>query len=314
MGRLDGKVAVVTGAGRGIGRGVAKALAAEGAKVVVNDLGCDVDGTGSSREPADRVVEEIKAAGGEAVANYDNVATMAGGEAVIKQALDTYGTLDILVTCAGIRLDKMFWHVTEEDVHRILDYNLKSTFTPTKYACIQMRQERKGRIVMMTGDEGLGEPGRTIMAGAHEGIVGFSRTVARDMGRYGVTCNAISPLVRTRLYAGSAAAQYHPEGILTAADAAGIAPLPPWYPWEGPGDPDDPENVAPFVVFLCTDAAANVNGQLFGIRGGTIYLYNYPQVRRSIHRWGGRFPLEELDVVVPQTLLVGLQNPAPRRF
>jgi NAD(P)-dependent dehydrogenase (short-subunit alcohol dehydrogenase family) len=312
MAHLDGKVAIVTGGGRGIGREVAKALAAEGAKVIVNDLGCDVDGTGSSHEPADRVVAEITAAGGQAVANYDDMSVMANGERIVQQAVDTYGTLDILVTSTGTLLDKMIWDMNESDFNRVLDNNQKAMFVPVKFASILFRQERKGRLVFMVSDAGLGAVGRSNYAGATEGALGLSRTCARDLGRYGVTSNAISPLVRTRLFPGDVSAQRGAVGVMSAEDQAGIAPRSPWSPWEGPGDPDDPANVAPFVVYLCTDQAAQINGQLFGIRGGTIYLYNYPQVRRSIHRWGGRFPIDELDYVMPQTMLVGLNDPAPR--
>jgi NAD(P)-dependent dehydrogenase (short-subunit alcohol dehydrogenase family) len=312
MGHLDGKVAIVTGGGRGIGREVAKALAADGAKVIVNDLGCDVDGTGSSHEPADRVVAEITSAGGQAVANYDDMSVMANGERIVQQAVDTYGTLDILVTSTGTLLDKMIWDMTESDFNRVLDNNQKAMFVPVKFASILFRQERKGRLIFMVSDAGLGAVGRSNYAGATEGALGLSRTCARDLGRYGVTSNAISPLVRTRLFPGDVAAQVRPAGVMSAEDQAGIAARSPWAPWEGPGDPDDPANVGPLAVYLCTDQAANINGQLFGIRGGTIYIYNYPTVRRSIHRWGGRFPIDELDYVMPQTMLVGIQDPAPR--
>lgn len=313
MAHLDGKVAIVTGAGRGIGREVAKGLAAEGAKVIVNDLGCDVDGSGSSHEPADRVVAEITAAGGQAVVNYDDMSLIANGERLVQQAVDTYGTLDLLVTSAGVLYDKMIWDMSENDFNRVINNNLRAAFVPVKFASILFRQERKGRLVFMVSDAGLGAVGRSNYAGATEGIIGLSRTCARDLGRYGVTSNAISPLVRTRLFPGDVAAQIRAAGVMTAEDQAGIAPRSPWTPWEGPGDPDDPGNVAPLVTYLCTDEAANINGQLFGLRGGTIYLYNYPTVRRSIHRWGGRFPVDELDYVMPQTMLVGIADPAPRR-
>ena len=154
--RLEGKVAVVTGAGRGVGRGVALLMAEEGAKVVVNDLGCEVDGTGSSSDPADGTVAEIVARGGEAVANYDNMSLMEGGEAVIKQAVDTYGQVDALVTCVGILRDRMIWQMTPEDWDRVLLNNVKATFAPTKFASIVFRQQRNGRIVHMTSDAGPG--------------------------------------------------------------------------------------------------------------------------------------------------------------
>ena len=157
--RLDGKVAVVTGAGRGIGRGIALLMAQEGASVVVNDLGCEVDGTGSSQAPANGVVDEIQRRGGTATANYDNVVEMAGGEAVIQNAVDSYGRVDILVNSVGIRKDRMIYQLTPSDWDEVVNNNLKGTFTPTRFACLLFRQQRSGRIVNLTGDAGLGALG-----------------------------------------------------------------------------------------------------------------------------------------------------------
>lgn len=300
--RLEGKVAVVTGGGRGIGRAVAFLLAEEGASVVVNDLGCDVDGTGSSREPADAVVEEIRARGGQAVANYDDVSRMEGGENVIRTAVDTFGRLDILVNSVGILWDRMIFQMSPEDFDRVVRNNLKGTFTPTKFAAILFRQQRSGRIVNMTSDAGLGEIGRSNYAAASEGIIGFTRTVARDLGRYGVTCNAISAVARTRLFPGSVDEYRRPRGPdPDPLQRAGLGDPEPLAEWEGPGSPDDPENVAPLAVFLCTDAVPNVNGYVFGVRGGTIFLYSNPAIEKSIHKWG-TFTVDELDRLVPRIM------------
>ena len=300
--RLEGKVAVVTGAGRGVGRGVALLLAEEGAKVVVNDLGGDVDGTGSSHDPADSVVEEIKAGGGEAVANYDNMALMEGGEAVIQQAVDTYGQIDALVNSAGMLRDRMIWQMTPDDWDRVLLNNAKATFTATKFACILFRQQRSGRIVNMTSDAGLGDVGRSNYAAASEAIIGLTRTVGRDMGRYGVTCNAISPMVETRLFPGSVE-EYRVAAVdsPTRDERAGIFTPAGVGDWEGPGLPDDPENVAPLAVYLCTYASPNVNCNVFGVRGGSIYLYSQPRVERAVQKWGN-FAMDEMDVLFPKMI------------
>jgi len=303
--RLEGKVAVVTGAGRGVGRGVALLMAEEGAKVVVNDLGAEVDGTGSSHEPADGVVGEIRARGGEASANYDNIALMDGGEAVIQQAVDQYGQLDVLVNSAGMLRDRMIFQMTPDDWDRVLRNNTKAAFTTCKYAAIMFRQQRSGRIVNMVSDAGLGDVGRSNYSAASEGIVGLTRTVGRDLGRYGVTANAISPMAETRLFPGSVDEHRVADAPGPSRDErAGIGPSPALGEWEGPGWPDDPENVAPLAVYLSTYASPDVNGYVFGVRGGSIYLYSNPAVERSILKWGN-FNMEEMDVLVPKMIGTG---------
>ena len=300
--RLQDKVAVVTGAGRGIGRGIALLLAEEGASVVVNDLGCEVDGTGSSGEPADSVAAEINRRGGKAVANYDNVSFMDGGESLVQTAVDNYGKVDILVNSVGITTDKMIYQMTEDEWDRVITNNLKGTFVPTKFACILFRQQRSGRIVNLLGDAGLGALGASNYAAACEGIAGLTRTVARDMGRYGVTCNALSPMAQTRLFPGLVE-EFRGAGV-TAEDIAGIGQSPPVSNWEGPGSPDDPENSAPLAVLLCTDLVPNVNGYIFGVRGGSIYLYSNPQIEKSIHKWGN-YTMDEMDALVPKIFVPG---------
>ena len=303
--RLEGKVAVVTGGGRGVGSGVARLLAEEGASVVVNDLGCDVDGTGSSHEPADSVVAEIKAGGGNAVANYDDIAEMDGGENVIRTAVDTFGQLDILVNSTGVMRDRMIYQMTPAEWDLVVRNNTKGVFATCKFAGIVFRQQRSGRIVNMTSDAGLGDIGRSNYAAASEGIVGLTRTAGRDLGRYGVTCNAISPMVETRLFPGTVDEYRVVEGIHpTPAERAGIGVSPPIAEWEGPGTPDDPDNVAPLAVYLCTYAAPNVNCNVFGVRGGSIFLYSNPSVEKAIHKWG-TFTMDEMDVLVPKMIGTG---------
>ena len=298
--RLEGKVALVSGGGRGIGRAVALLLAEEKASVVVNDLGCEVDGTGSSREPADGVVTEIARNGGKAVASYQDTSTMSGGEAVVKKAMEAYGRLDILVNSAGVRQDRMIFQMRPEEWDAVIRNTLKAAFTTTRYACIVMRQQRGGRIVNLTGDAGLGAIGMSNQAAASEGVIGLTRTVARDMGRYGVTCNAVSVRAKTRLFPGTVEMYRHSGARPTPDQRAGIGV---------PGAPDDPESVATLVAYLCTDGAPNANGYVFGVRGGDIYVYTNPEIERSIAK-RGMFTLEELEDLVPRTISQGMRSRA----
>ena len=225
--RLEGKIAVVTGGGRGIGRGIAKLLAEEGASIVVNDKGTEVDGTGASNIPADGVVDEIKSSGGKAIANYSDVSTMEGGESLIQACVDNYGQIDILVNSAGSLKDRMIYQMTESDFDQVVRNNSKSVFTTTKFAGILFRQQRSGRVVNMVADSGLGDVGRSNYAAATEGIIGLTRTTAKDLGKYGVTANAISAMAETRLFPGAVDQHRVPEISGPSRDErAGIGPSP----------------------------------------------------------------------------------------
>ena len=298
--RLKDKVAIVTGAGRGIGKGIAKLLASEGASVLVNDLGCEVDGSGSSEIPASEVMKEINSDGGKSVASSADISTMEGAESIVQQAIDEFGQLDILVNSAGTIRDRMIYQMSESDFDTVIQMNLKSVFAPTKFASILFRQQRSGRVLNITSDAGLGDIGRSNYAAASEGIIGLTRTIARDMGRYGVICNAISPMVETRLFPGRVEEFRLDSGPHPTRDErAKIGKSPEISHWTGPGEPDDPENVAPLAVYLCTDSLTNVNGYVFGIRGGSIFLYSNPVVESSINKWG-TFTMDEMDTLVPK--------------
>jgi 3-oxoacyl-[acyl-carrier protein] reductase len=294
--RLAGKVAIVTGAGRGIGRGEALLLAQEGAAVVVNDLGGSPDGSGQAAGPADEVVAEITKAGGKAVANYDSVATMQGGERLVKQALDTFGRLDILVNNAGILRDRMVFNMSEEEWDAVVAVHLKGHFSTIKPAGVVFRQQRSGRIINTGSSSGLGNMGQANYAAAKEGIVGLTRTVARDLGRYGVTCNALRPGAATRLTISP-----EMEEARRRAEAAGIQ--------RGGGMPAmPPDAVAPLVVYLCTDAAQNVNGRDFAVMGRQIGLYTIPTVEKAIYAPGEIWTVDELERIFPRTIGADLRN------
>jgi 3-oxoacyl-[acyl-carrier protein] reductase len=308
-GRLEGKVAIVTGAGRGIGRGEALLLAQQGARVIVNDFGGSAAGDGGDTSPADEVVAEIKKMGGDGAPNYGNVASMADGEAVVKQALDTWGRLDILVNNAGILRDKMVFNMTEDEWDAVIAVHLKGHFTITKHAAMVFRQQRSGRIVNTSSESGLGNMGQANYAAAKEGIVGLTRTLALDLGRYGITANAIRPRAATRL-------TMSPE--MAAARERRIAAAASGTPVENAGAADvvggisamAPELIAPLVVYLCTDAAANINGRDFLVGGNEISLMSQPQRERTIYREGG-WTLDSLAAIFPGTLGAGVVNPQP---
>ncbi len=303
--RLKGRTAVVTGAGRGIGRGVALALAAEGANVVVNDYGVAVDGSRPGEGPAAEVAEEIKAAGGSAVPNFDTVATVEGGESIIKTALDSFGRLDMLVNVAGILRDRMIFNMAEEEWDAVIAVHLKGHYCTTKPASVLMRQQRYGRIINFSSGSGLnGSTGQANYGAAKAGIAGFTRVVARDLGRYGVTCNAISPGAATRMTetVPNATRQLRARaGIQTGAQASRPSALLTMR---------EPEYVAPMTVFLCTDEAWNINGKIFAVVGGTVSLLQEEVPMRTILKQG-MWTVDELRELVPIRLMSGLSNPAP---
>jgi NAD(P)-dependent dehydrogenase (short-subunit alcohol dehydrogenase family) len=304
-GHLEGKTAVVTGAGRGIGRGIALLLAEEGANVVVNDPGVDLDGSGEDSAPARQVVAEIKENGGNAVASFESVATVAGGESIIKEALDSFGRIDILVNVAGILRDRMIFNMSEQEWDDVIAVHLKGHYNTIKPASILMRQQRYGRIINFSSSSGLiGNAGQANYGAAKAGIAGLTRVVARDLGRYGVTCNAIAPGAATRMTAsvpGSARQARSAAGIAGAGTSAATTSAP---------SANAPEMVAPMVCYLCTDDAWNINGQIFSVSGGRIGVLNHPVAARSIFK-RGLWTLDELDAILPDALPGAFDNPAP---
>ncbi|HEX4431931.1 MAG TPA: SDR family oxidoreductase [Frankiaceae bacterium] len=256
MTTLDGKVAIVTGAGRGIGREEALALAAEGARVIVNDLGGDRRGVGNDATPAQETVQLIQDAGGEAIVNGDDVATWDGAERLVKQAIETFGRLDVLVNNAGILRDAMSFNTTEDDWDAVIRVHLKGHFAPTKFASAYWREQSKSgnavsaAIINTSSDSGLfSNAGQSAYDAAKAGIASLTLCLARELERYGVRVNAIAPRARTRLTA--------TVGVTETPDADTFDAL-------------SPANVAPVVAWLAGPGAAGVNGQVLAVGGGTV--------------------------------------------
>jgi len=290
---LEGKVAVVTGAGRGIGRGESIALAEAGAKVVVNDLGGGGDGVGSDAAPAQQVVEEIKAAGGEAVASLDSVAEVESAERIIQTAIDNFGRIDILVNNAGILRDRMVFNMSDEEWEIVLKVHLYGHFYCARAASRHMRAQKWGRIINTSSSAGLGSTfGQANYGAAKEGIIGLTRQIARDMARYNTTCNAIRPTAATRL-------TLNPE-LIAAWERAGLTNI------KERVEANQPDDLAPFIVFLCTDAASNISGRTFAVSGREISLYSEPILEKTIYQ-KDRWTIEELLEIVPDTLGQGLK-------
>jgi NAD(P)-dependent dehydrogenase (short-subunit alcohol dehydrogenase family) len=299
--RLKDRVAVVTGSGQGIGRAIAIALAGEGARVVTNN-----------RQPAaaggdaETTAREIANMGGQAVPFFGDISKFEVAQKLMQTAVDEFGRLDILVSNAGgTDAHGMVWQMTEAEWDATISIHLKGSFNCIRHASGLMKEQRWGRIINATSTAWLGSAEWCNYNAAMAGVVGLTRAVARDIGQYGVTCNAYAPIAATRrLVTEDKKARFkrvYEAGLMTREQ------------YEELVDPPGSETVAPLIVYLCTDEAADINGQVFNVTGGDIALYSAPIRKKAILKEEGLWTVEELIELVPRTLLEGYQNPAPAR-
>jgi NAD(P)-dependent dehydrogenase (short-subunit alcohol dehydrogenase family) len=280
---VEGKVAIVTGAGRGIGRDIALQLAAEGAKVVVNDLGGSVHGDGIDASFAQQVVEEIKAAGGEAVASTDSVAEWGSAHQIVAAALDNFGRVDIVVNNAGILRDRLVFKMSEEEWHAVINVHLNGSFYVSRAAADHFKAQGSGAYVHMTSTSGLlGNIGQANYGAAKAGIAALSRSLAFDMHRYNVRSNAIAPFAWSRMGASIKADTPEKQAWLDRAEKALT-----------------PAKIAPMIVFLASDLARDVTGQVFALRGNEIFLMSQPRPVRGMHSSDGWSPETIAERVLP---------------
>ena len=301
---LDGRVAIVTGSGGGIGRAIALALAEEGTDAAANING-EVRGVGASRSMADAVADEIAAAGGSAVASYDDVADFEAAGRIVQTALDSFGKLDILVNNAGINRPVWFWEMAEEDFDQVLAVHAKGTFNCSRHAVAPMMRQGWGRIVnISSGAAIVGSAGRVAYGAGKGAIFGMTNTMCRDLGPHGITVNALCPgLTDTRMIRASMelARQAQQRGDVNPShEGSRLLRI----------EPEPPERLAPLAVYLCTNAAVNINGEVFHSTGSLFGWYRPVDVVRHINK-EGRWTQDELSGLMPKSLAQGLRNRWP---
>ncbi len=279
---LEGKVIVVTGAGAGVGKGIAMEAARQGAKVIVNDLGVAIDGSGASSGPAQQTVDEIRAFGGIAAANTESVAEWKSAQSIISQALDLYGRIDGVVNNAGNLRDVIFHKMPEDDFDAVIQVHLKGSFNMSRAAAPHFKSEESGAFVHMTSTSGLiGNFGQANYCSAKMGVVGLSKAIALDMERFNVRSNCIAPFAFTRMV--NTIPTDTPDGMARMKVNQRL----------------EAEKIAPFTCALLTDAAKDVTGQIFGVRNNEIYLFSQPRPIRTAHSGEGWTVQSCLDVAIP---------------
>jgi NAD(P)-dependent dehydrogenase (short-subunit alcohol dehydrogenase family) len=279
---LEGKVALVTGGGRGVGRGICLAMAEAGAKVVVNDLGATLDGQLDNEQPAQEVVRAIQAMGGQAVADGGSVSDWLNAQQMVKTAVDHFGRIDIVVNNAGILRDVMFHRMSEPEFDAVVAVHLKGSFNVSRAAATFFKEQGSGSFVHMTSTSGLiGNFGQANYIAAKLGVMGLSKSIAIDMQKFGVRSNAVAPFAWTRMVSSipneSPEQKKRVEGLMKLV----------------------PEKVAPFVVALCANEASHVTGQVFGVRNNEIYLFSQPRPIKTAHRGEGWTPEAVLATAIP---------------
>ncbi|MEA1958857.1 MAG: SDR family NAD(P)-dependent oxidoreductase [Chloroflexota bacterium] len=302
---LKGKNAVVTGAAGGLGKAICLALAREGANVVCNDIGADRTGAGAEKSAVDKVVDEVKATGVKAIANYDSVVDFNAAEKLIQTCVDEFGSIDILINTHGNLRDRMIWNMSEEEWDNVVAVHLKGTFNTCRHACVRMREQKSGRIINVASDAWRGTMGHVNYGAVKGGIVSLTRSIARELGRYRVTCNAFAPIAATRMTLSDEVVKGTwkrvEAGVMSKEEAEKMMAMP------------GPEHIPPLLVYLATDFAGDINGQVFHTSGGRVGIYSEPIEVRSAYKDInlGPFTIDEMITIVPQTLLQGYINPAP---
>ena len=279
---MEGKVVVVTGAGRGIGAAIAKLAAQKGAKVIINDIGVGLDGAGGDQTPAQEIVNEIKKAGGEAAASYDSVSDFTSAGKIIQCAMDNFGRVDAVVNNAGILRDVIFHKMSESDWDSVVNVMLKGAFNTARHAADHFRKQESGAFVHMTSTSGLiGNFGQANYSAAKLGIAAMSKSIALDMQRFGVRSNCIAPFAWSRMTSSIPAS--------TEAERARVARL----------QQMTPDKNAPLAVYLASDAAKDVTGQIFAARHNELFLFSQPRPIRSVHSGEGWTPEAIGETAIP---------------